>query len=349
MELDIKIYNKINQSEYLDFLKDTSPNLDIYYQPDFLSLEAEIQQGEYEVFTACKENKAFIYPYIKLPFAETFSGYSDITSPYGYSGPYTSDDIMFIAGENSFMQYAIDNKFVAEFIRYHYLYNDKNKFSIKTENLLNRTIVTIDLSQTWQKIWEEEFSSPNRNRIRKLEKEGFQYTITEQPSDIDDFIALYYHTMKNANADPFYFFDKGLLKRLYKQLGTNIILAKVFKDNKTYSSGLFFVSGGIITYYLGARNIEHPDVAGTNFLFSGTIQWAIQNGIRLMNLGGGLTNDPDDFLFRFKKNFSRTYRPFFIGKRIHNTKNYELLRENFIHTHGRETYEQKKNILQFYR
>jgi hypothetical protein len=345
----IKIYNESNAEEYVNLLNERNISLDIYFYPKFLKIDAEIQYGKYEIFTVVKYDKIFIYPYIKLGFQDKkLVNYFDLTSPYGYCGPYCNEYQFLDEAEQLFLDY-IKNNCITEFIRYHYLYNENLKFGKNIQNFQNRTIVTLNLTKDWEEIWNKEYSGTNRNLVRKLEKEGFEYSITEDSKDFEEFIEMYYSTMTNAGANSFYYFEKSLIHELNKNLGEKIFLAKVQKEGVTYCYSLFFVSGKIGTYYLSARNITFNKVPSTNFLLSKTVEFLKSKNITILNFGGGLTNDLNDPLFKFKSNFSKSYKDFYIGKRIHNHEVYNTLVNEWILLKGVDDYHSRKNILQFYR
>lgn len=343
------IVSSLNLDNYYELLSRFELQLDIYYQPDFLEIDAKIQNGSYEIFIVTRDKFIFIYPYIKLPFNNNeFKDFYDITSPYGYCGPFCNSELFFDDAESLLTEY-LSKWCVSEFVRYHFSYNFNLKFKQNIINIHNRTIITLDLNQTWENIWMNEFSSTNRNLIRKLEKESFIYTETLDNKDLDDFVDMYYSTMKNANADSFYYFTKDLIKSLYFDLGDKIMLVKVEKEGVVYGYSLFFLSGEIATYYLSARNINFVKIPATNYLLSKTAELLKYKNINLINFGGGLTNESDDYLFKFKSNFSKTKQPFFIGKRIYNNEIYQKIVKDWILVHGIDDYESKKQKLQFYR
>jgi hypothetical protein len=77
--------------------------------------------------------------------------------------------------------------------------------------------------------------------------------------------------------------------------------------------------------------------------------WATMNNVKTFNLGGGLSINPSDKLFKFKTNFSKNTMPFYIGKRVHLTEIYENIKKDWISKNGIEKYDEIRNILQFYR
>ena len=56
-----------------------------------------------------------------------------------------------------------------------------------------------------------------------------------------------------------------------------------------------------------------------------------------------------DSLFKFKANFSKQTKDFYIGKRIHNPMAYDHLKSEYIAKYNEEKFESVKAILQFYR
>ncbi len=344
----INKYNSLNSKEFEIEFAEHLVHLDIYYQPSFLACDAKMQGGEYEIFTVKDGSKVWIYPYIILPIQQT--SLFDLTSPYGYCGPYCNDLTLFRSAEQEFLKYISTKKIVTEFVRYHFHYNskDESRFSAHIQNIENRTVVLLDTTKSTTEIWENSFSGKNRNLIRKLEKEQFEWKIKDfELEDLPSFLEIYSKTMLHANASEFYFFDEDFFKNLINTFKVKIVF--VIKEDIIYSASLFFVCGGFVTYYLSGRNLNFPKVNATNFLLGNMVFWATKNGYKHFNLGGGLSNDPDDSLYKFKRNFSENTAPFYIGKRIHLQKEYELIQENFIHTFGQEKFDQVKHILQFYR
>jgi lipid II:glycine glycyltransferase (peptidoglycan interpeptide bridge formation enzyme) len=347
--MEIKIFDINNRLEYNNFLLKLKIPIDIYYQIEFLEVDSQIQNGIFEIFTLTYHNDYFIYPYIKLaiPF-DGFQDFYDISSPYGYGGPICSSQEFLKIAEKQFEQYS-SKSVISEFIRYHYSYNEKIFFSHNVENIHNRTVCVIDLNNNWDEIWLNQFSPTNRNLVRKLEKDNFEFEICNDKTNFFEFTDLYYETMKNVNAETFYFFDKQLLWKQFCYLGDKNILAKVTKDGITYCSALFYISDGIITYYLSARNLNYTKIPATNFLLSKITEWGIKMGYKVLNLGGGLSNNSDDHLFKFKSNFTKDTFAFYIGKRVHNNELYQKIKEQFILLNGEEQYNFKKHLLHFYR
>lgn len=348
MGLTLQVYNQSDIDRLPAHIQAYLSTLDIYYQPGFLACDARMQGGTYELAVCTNETEIWVYPYIVLPIPET--GYFDISSPYGYAGPVaTSEDILSEA-EALFVAHIAERKeIITEFVRYHYLYNDTHFFTQNCTNILNRKVVVLPTNDPeW--IWTNEFSGTNRNLVRKLEKEGYEWQITPFAlEDVSAFREAYRANMVHSGATDFYFFEESFFQDLIEQLGEQLLFAKVEKGGVIFASALFFVSGKIVTYYLSARNLEHPKVPASNLLLSKMAFWAAENGMKYLNFGGGLSLDENDFLFKFKSNFSKHTRDFYIGKRIHQSHIYTELQQQYISRYGEEAFGKVRAILQFYR
>jgi hypothetical protein len=345
--MTVKIFNSLNIKEYQIIFCKWLEKLDIYYDSDYLMCESKLNNSELEIYTVIDGINIFIYPYLKLKIDQT--PYFDIISPYGYAGPYSTNIKLLKTAEKMLSEYLKKSGCITEFIRYHFNTPSDFFFCSETHNSINRKIVTIDLKKGFDRIWIEDFSTKNRNLIRKIEKDKYEYKISNSIEDLNEFIDMYNLTMKNVYADAYYFFDKSFFYNLFEILKSKVFLARVIKDGITYSSALFFISGGILTYYLSARNLNFQNIPATNFLLSESIKYGINNNLYIFNLGGGRSINDEDALLKFKLNFSKGTNLFYIGKRIHNQNYYESLISQYISKNGFEEYDSRKHILQFYR
>lgn len=323
--MQLAIFNKENAVQYDMICGELGIELDIYYSSAYLQHEAIYQKSPFEIFFIRKESSVFIYPFLKKKLPEVYGDYYDISSSYGYCGPFTNDPALLDEAEDLLLAYCREQRIVTEFVRYHYLYNRNILFKKNISNIPNRTVVTLNTAQDWDNIWAHQFSGINRNLVRKLEKEGYIFERVDFGSHIDQFTEMYHATMQNVNADDQYFFSREYFLSLYNALRDRIFMCKVGKGGEVYAMSLFFSANGILTYFLSARNIHYPKVPASNLLLSKMAEQAHLEGYKIMNFGGGLTDKPEDSLFRFKSNFSKDTSPFVIGKRTHFPDVYEAI------------------------
>ena len=349
--MNLLIFNKNTIADYKKLMSECSLDLDIYYQPEFLDLEAELIHGQYEIFTLTNRSNhnIFIYPYIKIPHVNGLDDYFDIISPYGYAGPYCNNSDFFNIGEKEFLNYAKNQKIVSEFVRYHFIYNENLQFSQNIQNEHNRTVVIIDLNYKWEHIWMNHVSQNNRNYSNRFNRDGFGLRISETEENIDNFIQMYYQTMENINAEETFFYPATYFYKLFATLKGKVLLGEIIKDNIIYSSVLFFVCGGFVQLYLNGRNLNYKKLPSNVPLYLNIAKWAIDNHLKILNIGGGRTNDSSDSLFFYKYHISNQTRKFYIGKRIHNIDIYNYLINKYIMENGVEKYNIVRKKLQFYR
>lgn len=89
-------------------------------------------------------------------------------------------------------------------------------------------------------------------------------------------------------------------------------------------------------------------MAAGNLLLHHGIKWSQQNGMKMLHLGGGVSEDENDPLLIFKRNFSTKTKKFYIGKRIHDQSAYSSLVAEWDQRFSEEA-AKYKNILQRYR
>jgi len=213
---------------------------------------------------------------------------------------------------------------VAEFTRFNPLIGN-NLFSnryMKVE--YDRQTVVLDLTKIPEEIWEKQYSSSNRNMIRKGEN-SLDIKIETNEQNVMDFGRLYYKTMRRLNAKRYYFFNDNYFKDFYRLLKDNIfIISAVDKvTGVKLCSLMLLVKNKYAHYHLSGREIMIQNNAANNFTLHHAIQYAKEIGCARFHFGGGNSSFEDDSLLKYKKNFSKEYLNFFVGRFINNNNVYE--------------------------
>lgn len=302
---------------------------DIYYTSEYYHLCESNGEGIGKLFYFEDElgNKGY-YPFLlnKINNDLLNREYYDIETAYGYGGPIIKckGDFFYDVFESKFIEYCKENGIVAEFIRFHPLVGNETKFKKYLSVCKNRTTVSIDLTQKIDDIWSKDLKSENRTQIRKAKKNGLYI---EKSNDYDQFKIIYEHTMKKVNAQKEYLFNDDYYLKLSKI--KNAFLINVMMNEQIIASGCFLYYGDYCHYHLGGSLAEYLRLGPNNFMMWEAIKIGKELGCRTFHLGGGLTDEPHDNLFRFKKTFSKDFNSFYIGKRIHNQDIYEKLIKNW--------------------
>ena len=299
---------------------------DIYFTPAYYSLYQNYGDGEAQCFVYEKDGKIALYPFLKNPITplgyELDKEYYDIQGAYGYNGLIAStDDADFIACFwEEFDAWCQDNDIVAEFMRFHPLLNNQRLASPKMKSFFSRHTVALDLNLSLDEIWTQQFSSKNRNMIRKAEKEGVEVV---ESNDYEAFRNLYDRTMTNLNAENYYFFPQSYYDEYQASFKDNSILYFAMLDGKVIAGSMFMFCEEYAHYHLSARDREYSKYAANNLILWYGIQKAKERGCKWFHFGGGTTGEENDSLLLFKQNFSKSKMDFWIGKRVHNQNVYD--------------------------
>lgn len=314
-----------NSSEWNDYLyKIDENNQDIYYTSDYYKLYEHNGDGKGKLFVYKEDDNIAVYPFMinEIHSYNLDEKYYDIESAYGYGGPLTNnyDEIFLRNFENEFLKYCSKNKIIAEFIRFHPLIKNQKIFTKNIEVLHNRITVYLDLTKDIDEIWEEDIKSKNRNMIRKAEK---NLLTVEESNDFETFKSIYESTMSKVTADIYYYFKDDYYNCIKNS--DKYFLLNVKKEDEVIASAIFMIYGEYFHYHLSGSLKEYLKYSPNNLLLWEAIKYGKKKGCKIMHFGGGLTDSLEDRLFKFKSSFSKKNADFYIGKRIHNKKIYELI------------------------
>jgi len=255
-------------------------------------------------------------------------GYRDIETVYGYTGPVSTDmnPTFLESAMIAFKQWCSEQKVVCEFIRFHPVLANHSIATADPELRIQalRDYVIVDLSKSAPVIWNE-YSAPNRNKIRKAEKSGLIVEQGYSDSNYNDFVSIYLANMRSLGASRMYYFSEMFFKGLGGMIRENGSLLLARKDNVSLGAAAFLHDGSVSHYFLAAASPEGKKLAAGNILLHKGILLCREKGADFLHLGGGMSPDVNDPLLLFKKNFSNLTRKFYIGKRIHNKPVYKKL------------------------
>lgn len=144
---------------------------------------------------------------------------------------------------------------------------------------------------------------------------GVTTTVGKSCEDLDAFIEVYYHTMRDLGARDYYFFDRSYLAALLEATEFEATLVSARYQGTTIGAILIIMINGIMHYYLGGVDRRFMRLSPLKLLLAAGHELAIQNDIRHFVLGGG-PHGLDDSLIRFKKGFSDLVYPFNVIKKV---------------------------------
>ena len=300
---------------------------DIYYTPEYYSLYEANGDGKARCFVFEKDGEIALYPFLINSVNELGydldKEYYDIQGAYGYNGVVAStyDDKFIEKFYEVFSGFCTNQNIIAEFTRFHPIL-ENYKFSKFFTNVIHyMKTVYLNLEKSYKDIWDTQYSSKNRNKIRKGRK-SLYCTISQNTAHLEGFKKTYNETMQKIGADSYYYFTDEYYNSLI--FGNNHII-NVY-DNSTeelQASMILMIHNDYAHYHLSGRDSNCRNNAVNNYMLDGAVKFAINKGCKFFHFGGGTTNDEKNTLLKFKSDFSKENARFYIGKKIHNKKIYE--------------------------
>lgn len=310
---------------------------DIYFEPNYGKLYEDIENGESVVFKHESSYGKIQHTFIKreIPLKVTNEVYYDIITPYGYGGPIVLEannkELLVKEFEEQFEKYCYKNNIVSEFVRFHPVIQNNQDFQNVYDISSVRNTVGTNL-EDYDDPFQEEFSKSCRKNVRRALRNDVSYKITEKPNDIKSFLEVYYSTMDRKAAQDYYYFDNNYFDKALEYFRDNIIIVEAIYEEKTIAMGFYFVYNNYIHTHLSGTLSEYLHLSPAYVLRYALTEWGKGNGYHLIHHGGGTSDDPEDSLYKFKKQFGKnTEFEFHIGKRKWNQEIYDLLcKENDV-------------------
>lgn len=249
--------------------------------------------------------------------------YFDFATPYGYGG-------WLIEGGDSqrifqaYEKWCLKNNIVSEFVRFHPVLENHKKVAGGYDVIPLGNTVAMDLSSP-ETIWAN-ITSPNRNMIRKAQKNGICIYNGRYPEIYHIFREIYNGTMDKNQADKYYYFGEEFYDSILNDLDENAQVFYAVYDRKIIAASIMLAANGRLNYHLSGSIREYANLAPSNLLLYKAALWGCANGCKTLHLGGGVGSG-EDSLFKFKKAFYRgeTLPKFHIGKKIFNDEKYNEL------------------------
>lgn len=306
---------------------------DFYHLPQYHAVAERCDEGEALLFHYSEGEYSIAVPLL-LRSTNGIAGFrldtdfNDATSVYGYAGPVASHpSIPQPVVDNfqaRFKERLLDLGIVTLFSRLHPLLAQENLLAGMGEyQVLSRT-VSIDLTLPEQ-VQRSAFRSSLRTAINKLRRNDVTFRLDPSGIHLNDFLEIYYETMRRVNAAPIYFFPPDYFRKLRSELGDRFHLGICMSDQQVVCAGIFIECGGILQYHLGGTLTSALNLAPMKLLVDEMRIWATHRKLKVLHLGGGTTSRPDDPLLHFKLGFSDRTHEFAVWRWILDRNAYQQL------------------------
>ena len=331
-----------------------SERQDVYFYPEYL--QAYEHSADIEAYCAVykKDNAILLYPFLKsvIHLTENVPNTSvlqDIQTPYGYGGPVVNgagEDPKFLHEVwSNFADWCLAEGVVSEFVRFHPLIDNVGWVPQLMNTFVDRLTIPIPLERYPEDLHGTSYYSRHRQMLNKAERVGFTFDVLPAESELSWFFPLYQETQDYLQAADDVRFGEDYFKSLTEGFGSRAWLGVVKLSGEIAAAALVLEGKLFLHSHLMGYNRNIQTSGMTNLLYHGIALDGAKRGKTILHMGGGLSTDEKDHLFRFKKSLSPERANFSLGTLCHNHLQYEKLGQQWEMKHG----PRPKNYFQFYR
>lgn len=322
---------KIDESEKWDQLVRSFQKYDVYYLSGYVKAFQIHGDGQPTLFYYEGDDIRGINVVMKRDIADDMffsekiehSTMFDFITPYGYGGWLIECDGDRTPLFDAYESWCRKNNIVSEFVRFHPVLNNADDSMPYYEVINLGKTISMDLSST-DVIWTN-FTSKNRNMIRKAQKSGVKIYHGQFPEIYKTFKGIYNQTMDSDNAKEYYYFADEFYNSICNDLSDEAQVFWAEVDGKIIASSIMISANGYMNYHLSGSLREYQNLAPSNLLLYKAALWGCHNGYKCLHMGGGV-GSKEDSLYKFKSAFNRNdTKQFAIGKKIFLEEVYEEL------------------------
>ena len=330
MTTSLQILGTADRRLWMEVLSTVAQH-DVYHLPGYHEAAEQAGEGTARLLVFREAGYSIALPVLVRPCGEIdgLEGVpsDDATSVYGYAGPVSSHEDPPAPVVESFhaalRESLAELRVVALFARLHPLLPQDRLIAGLGVTAPTGTTVSIDLTQP-PDAQVGAYRQNHRDGIRKLRRLGAQCLPDTDPAAMDEFVRIYHETMRRVDADPYYLFDRTYFVHLADLLAPALHLFTCRLDDEIIGGGLFFACRGLVQYHLGGTRTEYLGLAPMKLLFDSVREWAVERGMSVFHLGGGV-GGREDSLFHFKAGFSSRRHPFATWRWIIDPERYQEL------------------------
>ncbi|WP_194778169.1 hypothetical protein [Pararhodonellum marinum] len=262
------------------------------------------------LFVAQKGNQKIICPITE----RVYRGYTDILTPYGFSG--FAGDLHTLDLEKVWSSFVKERGYICGFIGLNPLFSNPIEMNPKEIHCYN-TLFLLDLKPSIQDIYQG-FSENRKRQIKKFDK--LEITITQDKKLTLPFFLDHLHPfMKEKKAGKVNFWSAKTMDLL---MGVeNVFTFGIMEADKIIAASLFAITPFCGEYLTNVSLSKGKDM-GVPLIWEAIKKLKSQN-IPYLNLGGGIREG--DALADFKRRFGATKHPLCSLKQVYNEGIYRSL------------------------
>lgn len=307
------------------------PDREVFAHPAYVRLYCDGERSRAMCAVLETADGCVMYPFIVRdlttePFWNGSRGQAyDITTPYGYGGPFTwgATDAAALAVPfwRGFERWCSETGVVSEFLRFTLFSDDVLPFPGTQEPRLDNVVRRLDVDP--EAMWME-FEAKVRKNVNRARRSGVEVAVDPTGERLDDFLRIYSSTMERRSASSHYYFPRSYFERIHDELPGQFVYLHALHEGSVVSTELVLVSSGSIYSFLGGTDRDAFKLRANDLLKYEIIRWGVQQGKRRFILGGGY--EPGDGIYRYKLSFAPDGAlPFYVGTRVHDSVLYQQL------------------------
>jgi hypothetical protein len=296
----------------------------IYHTYDYHALD---KNGTPLLFVFQHENDFIAFPLLKRQIED--SSLFDLTSVYGYSGPFSNKKLEDIDAQTKedfavcFNNFLIDQKCICVFARLNPFFNQTKLLNKMGCVKSNGKTIYIDLSISLE-TQRENYHKRLARQIKQLRKRNYFIKEANTQQEIKLFTEMYTENMDRLSASESYYFDEAYFTKMLKNSALKSKLILVYDGDIAICGALIICSKNIIRNHLSATNAIYIKESPSKLLTDEISIIGRKMGAKYFHLGGGLRGQ-NDTLFTFKSYFSNLFLEDYIWCYIADNENYQAI------------------------
>lgn len=313
------ILNARVPAEYAEWLRlwERSPGREPWWHPGY-ALLFTADSDECLCATVSTSDGGLLLPMILRPisaeaWAEPNVGW-DMTSPYGYGGarawgaPHALGDEFWPWLEATLVTRRVVTWFCRLSLFPEQILPGMPGVSFDRNNVVRTTAVPLDA------IWAD-YAHKVRKNVKRARGAGLQCVIDDIGTGLDDFLDIYYRTLRRRDAAAFYYFGRSFFLRLLESLRGRYAFFHIRNGRDVLASELVLTSEDYVYSFLGGTSDAHLELRPNDLLKHCVIEWAHDTGRKAFVLGGGAV--AKDGVLRYKLSFAPGGEvPFFASRYV---------------------------------
>jgi hypothetical protein len=293
------------------------PRRDLMAHPDYVRLFT--RPGDRAVAAVLRTRAGgILYPVIVRPlaaepWAEAGARGCDLTTAYGYGGPFqwgaTEGDAKTFWTQ--FDAWALREGAATSFARLSLFSDDLLPFNGDVVSNGPNVVVRVDVPK--QTLWSD-YRSEARRSIGLARDRNVTIAFDPAGERLDEFLGVYTSTMDRRGASSGYYFPRSFFETFIRDLSGHFTFVHALAGGRVISSEIVLLSAAHATSYLGGTLAEGFALAPNYLIKHESFLWCRDQGKKAVVLGGGY--QPNDGILRYKQRFTRAAdRTFLLGRR----------------------------------